>query len=137
MNMSRKTDAAEREKRRLKVAANLKAGLNYRQMAEALDVSLGTVAGDVKILFNRWRKEQVSDIDDHITLQVVQVDTTINAIWDRVTKGELPAIDRMLKLQERKSKLLGLDQPQAIDMTSKGAPLGVSYIMENRNGDSD
>ena len=54
------TKKAEIENRRTEVvAANLLAGLNYRDMASGLDVSLGTIANDVKIILGRWQKEQV------------------------------------------------------------------------------
>lgn len=110
--MSRKTDEARREERRKQVAANLLAGLNYRDMADALGVSLGTISADVRMILGRWQREQVETIDDWVVVQCRQIDRALNAIWSKVLDGDLAAIDRAVKLMERKSKLLGMDKPE-------------------------
>lgn len=100
---------AQREQRRKTVAANLLAGLNYRQMADALDVSIGTIAGDVKIIFGRWQKEQVTAVNEVIRLEVTRLDQALNAIWSDVAAGKPSAINVLLKIMERRARLLGLD----------------------------
>ena len=117
------------------MAANLKAGLNYREIAEALDVGLGTIARDVKIILGRWQKEQVSEIDGHVILQLAQVDSAINAIWKKVIEGNFGAVDRLIKLLERKAKLLGLDKPTTIAGPDGGPIQSITYIVENRLDD--
>lgn len=110
--MTKKTDAAERELRRKKVAANLLAGLTYRQMAEALGVGLATVAADVRLILDRWRKEQVAEIDDWLQVQLRRLDTMLNAIWDKVLSGDLKAAETALHIIERQAKLLGMERQQ-------------------------
>jgi hypothetical protein len=112
--MSRKNQEAEVELRRKKVAANLLGGLNYRQMAEALGVSIGTISSDVKIILGRWQREQVKDADDYVQMELVRLDRALNAIWDRVLEGDLKAIETMLKIEERRARLLDLDAPITI-----------------------
>ena len=107
----KRREEIEREERRKKVAANLLAGLNYREIAEALGVSVGTVSGDVALLVRRWQAEQVSDIGQWRALNVKRLDRAINAIWGEVaTNGNLQAIDRLQKLIEQQGRLLGFDQ---------------------------
>lgn len=106
----RQRDEIEREARRKKVAANLLAGLNYREIAEALGVSIGTVSADVQLLVRRWRAEQVGDISQWQALNVKRLDRAINAIWGEVADGNLQAIDRLQKLIEQQGRLLGFDQ---------------------------
>lgn len=105
----------EREERRRKVAANLLAGLNYREIAEALNVSLGTVSSDVEALLKRWRVEQISQVAEWQALNVKRLDRAINAIWGDVANGNLAAIDRLQKLIEQQGKLLGFDQSMHIE----------------------
>jgi hypothetical protein len=112
--MSRKNQEAEVELRRKKVAANLLGGLNYRQMAEALGVSIGTISSDVKIILGRWQREQVKDACDYVQMELVRLDRALNAIWDRVLEGDLKAIETMLKIEERRARLLDLDAPITI-----------------------
>lgn len=105
----------EREARRKKVAANLLAGLNYREIAEALGVSVGTVSSDVALLVRRWRAEQVSDVGQWQALNVKRLDRAINAIWGEVADGNLSAIDRLQKLIEQQGRLLGFEQGAHIE----------------------
>lgn len=113
--MTRKADAAERELRRRQVAANLLAGLNYREMADALGVSLGTVKNDVEAIIKRWQSEQVEATGDYLNLVERRLDRALNAIWDGVLSGDPKAIMAMLRIEERRAKLLGLDQPERIE----------------------
>jgi hypothetical protein len=107
-----KEKAAEIELRRKKVATNLLAGLSYRAMAEALGVSLGTVAADVKFGVGRWQREQVSQGAEVIGLETTRLDRALNAIWDQVLAGDKGAINTMLKIMERRAKLLRLEVVQ-------------------------
>lgn len=106
----RQREEIEREERRKKVAANLVAGLNYREIAQALGVSIGTVSNDVALLVRRWRVEQISDVGQWQALNVKRLDRAINAIWGEVADGNLAAIDRLQKLIEQQGRLMGFDQ---------------------------
>lgn len=108
--MVRSEQRAEMEIRRKKVWANLLAGLNYREIAEALDCSIGTVCNDVKEKLEELKEETIRDVEEWRTLEIARIDRIINGIWKRVVDGDLAAVDRFLKLAERKAKLLGLDQ---------------------------
>jgi hypothetical protein len=102
---------AEIEHRRAKVAANLLAGLNYRDIAEALGVSLGTIAADAKAVLKRWQQEQVQSLEARRTVEERRLDRAVNAIWNAVLQGDLAAVDAFRKLSERRSRLIGLDAP--------------------------
>lgn len=104
------------EKRRDVVAANLLAGLNYRDIASGLGVSIGTVSNDVKVLMKRWREEQVNQIDDLVTVDLRRLDAAINAIWNDVKEGNLPAVDRLIRILERRSRMLGYDEPEKVEL---------------------
>lgn len=106
----RQREEIEREERRKKVVANLVAGLNYREIAQALGVSIGTVSNDVALLVRRWRVEQISDVGQWQALNVKRLDRAINAIWGEVADGNLAAIDRLQKLIEQQGRLMGFDQ---------------------------
>ena len=132
--MSRKTRQAEIEIRRKKVAANLTAGLNYRDIAGALDVSLATVASDVKMILKNWQADQVSSVDQWVQLESHRLDRAINAIWEKVTSGDLNAIDRALKIMERRARLLGLDTPSVTRLEgADGGPMVIRVVYENED----
>ncbi len=102
----------ELEKRRGIVAANVLAGLNYRDMASQLNVSLGTIANDVKIVAKRYREEQISEYADIVQLELRRIDTALNAIWPDVKLGSKDAISMMLALQNQRAKYLALFEPE-------------------------
>lgn len=104
--------ALEIEKRRAIVAANVLAGLNYRDMAKQLEVSLGTIANDVKIVAKRYREEQISEYADIVQLELRRIDTALNAIWTDVKLGSKSAIDTMIALQNQRAKYLALFEPE-------------------------
>ena len=116
------------EDRRKRVAANLLAGLTYREMADALGVSIGTIARDVTLNLERLHRESILKTDAAVTLDLRRIDRIINAIWTKVVDGNLQAIDRMIKLLERRAKLLGLDAPVVREVTGRdGGSIRIEY----------
>ena len=118
----------EIDQRRRIVAANILAGLTYREIAAALDVSLGTISGDFKAIIKEWRKHYADDADKWLNTQLRRLDVMLNSIWDNVKDGDLQAMDRALKIMERQAKLLGLDKPAGLDLKSGGKPLKIQMI---------
>ena len=100
---------AEIEQRRKQVAANVLAGLMLSEIAEALGVSYDTIKRDWKVIQERWQRDQIQDRQQAVNTDIRRLDRTLNAIWGEVQKGNLLAIDRMVKVLERRAKLLGLD----------------------------
>jgi hypothetical protein len=103
--------------RRKLVAANLLAGLTLRDIAEAIQTefahdptvgtSLPTVHKDVKAILKAWRQDARTAIAHHQEIELMRVDRALNAIWNGVVKGDLPSIDRFIKLSERRGKIEG------------------------------
>lgn len=118
---SAKRDAIE--KRRARIAQLLDAGQSQRQIAELLDVSAGTVNGDIHVLRDRWRKTQLANIQDVMLADLHRVDTAVTAIWLAVESGDLTAIDRFVKLTQLKAQMLGYKAPEQIDVKSGGKAL--------------
>lgn len=114
MGKSGQQKAAENRKnleisqRRTTVAANLLAGLNYREIANNLDVSLGTIAEDFKAILEEWREQYQDVIADWVSVQLRRYDALLNALWHDARNGDLDKMDRVLKIMERQEKLLGL-----------------------------
>lgn len=105
--MSRKTNEAQAEERRVQVMANLMAGHNYRTIAQGLKISISTVHKDVEVIMGRWRREQIRNADQWVLLQTKRIDRAINAIWNDVTSGNLGAIDRLQRLIDQHAKFSG------------------------------
>ena len=55
---------------------------------------------------------QVSESADELrTLEACRLNELLNALWVRAIGGDEKAIDRVLRIMERRARLLGLDAP--------------------------
>lgn len=106
----------EMEHRRKQVAENVLAGLNYRDIGEALKVSIGTVSNDMKVVMARLRREQTGVAAEVIALEIRRIDRALNAIWKKVLSGDTRAIDTMLRLMDQRAKYLALT-PEVHEIT--------------------
>lgn len=114
MATARKGPSAAREDRRKRVYELLLAGRSYSEIATAVGVTKSTVARDVKLLLDQLRADTLADAEAWRRLQVAQIDRGIAALWEGYDGGDLATVDRMLRLLERKAKLLGLDAPTQV-----------------------
>jgi hypothetical protein len=55
-------------------------------------------------------------VDEARQLELMRLDEMQFAIWDRAINGELPALQCVLKIMDRRAKLLGLDKPEKIEL---------------------
>lgn len=101
--------SVEIAERRQQVAANIRAGTDYRTIAEALHVSVGTIASDFKAIMKDWRAHAVVAVEDVVFLELERLNTLQNAIWAKAVGGDYKAIELCLKISERRVKMLGVE----------------------------
>jgi N-methylhydantoinase B/oxoprolinase/acetone carboxylase alpha subunit len=60
------------------------------------------------------------DIESIRKIEAERLDMAQSAIWGSVLSGNIPAVATLIRIQERRAKLLGLDQPvrQQIEVTN-------------------
>jgi hypothetical protein len=67
--------------------------------------------------YQRIRHEVIFEsIDDARQLELMRLDELQVAVWDRAINGELPAAHCVLKIMDRRAKLLGLDKPEKVEV---------------------
>ena len=113
----REYDRAERKRNALELRL---AGASYRDIAQALEVSPATALQDCK--------EALADIpaqqaDEMRTVELSRLDRLQRAVWPRAIKGDLQAVDRAIKIIDRRAKLFGLDAPQQVQITANDIDL--------------
>jgi hypothetical protein len=100
----------------LKALELRKRGMNYSQIGEKLGCSRSTacryVLSELENLADKCREEAVHVRD----LELQRLDALYLKAWEAVEGGDLPAIDRCLRIMERRAKLLGLDAAQKVDV---------------------
>lgn len=103
--------------RRKLVAANLLAGATYREIAAQLNVSVGTIARDVKAVLRELHEHYTKDAEEWRNIQMRRTDVMLNSIWSQVRDGSLMHIDRALRLMDQQDKYLGIHDRLGIDQT--------------------
>ena len=100
----------------LKALELRKRGMNYTQIGEKLGCARSTacryVISELENLADKCREEAVHVRD----LELQRLDALYLKAWEAVEGGDLPAIDRCLRIMERRAKLLGLDAAQKVDV---------------------
>jgi hypothetical protein len=55
-------------------------------------------------------------VDEARQLELMRLDEMMFALWDRAIGGDLPAVSCVLKIMDRRAKLLGLDKPEKVEV---------------------
>jgi len=105
----------------------MRRGKNTREVAEDLQISPRLVANIAARVLEKLRSETTKDAAKWVALSVVRLDAMLNGIYDLAVPREgdppvdlemrLKVIDRVLRLEERRAKLLGLDAPAKVAQT--------------------
>jgi hypothetical protein len=87
-------------------------GLTWDLIAERVGYSH---AASAQKAFERSLVRVVADDVNAIrALETERLDLAQSAIWGKVLQGDNPSISNLLRIMERRAKLLGLDQPTRI-----------------------
>lgn len=110
----RKIEIAERSARAIGLR---KTGASYRAIAATIAREFGIsyseaqAHNDVTRELTRINEDLAHDADCLRTMELERLDTYLLTIARDIQKGDFGAIDRALKISERRCKLLGLDAP--------------------------
>lgn len=103
----------ERDARRRRVTAILLSGVaNQTVIAAELGVNQGTISRDIRAIEAEWRQQSIADLAEARGQDLQRLDRLLAGIWDQARKGHLGAIDRVVKVLERRAKILGYDAPE-------------------------
>jgi len=109
------------------------AGATYEQIRVAKGWKNRSVAYNACMReFHRLKDEPARELRQ---IELLRIDRAQVAIWTQVIGGNFGAIDRFVKLSERRSRILGLDAPAKMALTDPTGekaydPLHV-YVPEN------
>ena len=107
----RRLAAAERQRQALDLRL---AGLPFRDIA--LQLSYAGPAGAYKAVNAALRRTLDPPAAELRSLEAERLDRLQFGLWQRALKGDVTAIDRVLRIMNRRAELLGIDaRPQATD----------------------
>tara|TARA_R110001599_G_scaffold174976_3_gene366982 strand:+ start:2652 stop:3140 length:489 start_codon:yes stop_codon:yes gene_type:complete len=93
-----------------------KMGLDATKISDELDVPLDRVRNIISGALKKLTKDMRGQAEQIRSLEMTRLDDLQAAIWMECMDGKLTAIDRVLKIMERRSKLVGLDAPERLDV---------------------
>jgi hypothetical protein len=101
-----------------------RAGLGYEAIGAQLGLKKSQAHRLVQAGLAECRAQVNANADELRSEELSRLDGMLQGLWPRARKGEAAAVDRVLKIGERRAKLLGLDAPEKRELTGKGgAPL--------------
>jgi len=112
----RKLTAKERE--RIALDMRIK-GKTFKEIAEVLGI---TEAGAFKAAQRAIQKldEKLKEKAEQVlTLEIERLNRMIDVLWPQVEAGEYAAVDRILRVMERRAKYLGLDKPAGLAISGE------------------
>lgn len=107
-NAAVKLAAADRRLRALELR---KAGATLHQIAAQTGVSHEQSRKDLQRAMADLLAEQNASAEELRALELERLERLHIALWKQATDGHHGAIDRLLRIAERRAKLLGLDAP--------------------------
>lgn len=100
--------------RRLQALSLRLSGLNFEDIGKHLDCSAASAS---KLVNETLRRAENPRVEDMRELENTRLDRAQAAIWPRVLQGDLPSIDRFLRISQHRSKINGLESAKKVDLT--------------------
>jgi len=97
-----------------------RAGLGYEAIGAQLGLGKSQAHRLVKRALEEARAQVTANADELRSEELSRLDGMLQGLWPRARKGEVTAVDRVLKIAERRAKLLGLDAPEKRELFGKG-----------------
>jgi hypothetical protein len=119
------SSTARAEQRRTEVARLVgQEGYTLREAAKALGVGLGTVHRDMQACRATWASEQAQHIDSTVREELAKLDRVEASMMNLATGSprantRIKATLAVVRVQERRAKLLGHDAPAKVENVTK------------------
>ncbi len=117
-------------KRRRKLVLELrKEGLLYREIAGRIKEQFGPdelpkgydasyVGQDLRRALKQVESDLETEAKDMLRMELRRLNKLQRAMWHKAMNGDESAVDRVLKVMERRANYLGLDEPEELDLTA-------------------
>lgn len=119
----------ERELRALELR---RAGCSYREIAQTMGLSISKVHRHVKRAYDRLLHQVEDAAEDVRAVELDRLDRLLRGIWQRAAGGDVRAIDRVLKIMERRAAIMGTDAPRRLlplGADGDGVPAGTALAV--------
>lgn len=109
------------ERRRERVSELLAQRLPYREIAAELEVSVSCIWKDTVKIREAWRERSAFNVNEEIERDLRLLDAVIRGLAPDATRGDFKSVIALVKVLERRAKLLGLDAAAEVHLTARPA----------------
>lgn len=94
-----------------------RAGLTFEAIGAEMGITSASAFELVKKSLEDFRSDTAEAVEDHRRLELARLERIVEILWPQVEEGRGDAVDRVLKVAQRKAALLGLDlkTPEAVN----------------------
>ena len=116
---------------KLKAIEYRQAKVSYRAIAKKLGISSSAVFTHVKAAMEEVKKKYTEKATHIVIMEMANLDLAEASLHNKIVDGDTAAIAALLRIQERRSKLIGLDAPikQQIEME---LPEPIRFVYEGK-----
>lgn len=104
-------------------------GATYADIGSMMGISSTGAYKAVLRAIQRLAEQTTETADEYRRLELERLDKMQRNLWTQTLQGSQGAVDRVLKIMERRAKLLGLDAPVKQDITSGGKTISVREVV--------
>lgn len=114
------------------------AGANYDQIARQMGyANKGGAYKAVMRALNAAIQERNKAAEDVLELELARLDTMQLGLWSDASKGRWLAVDRVLRIMERRAAYLGLDAPKRTEVSGpEGGPIEIEQRVVDEDDDA-
>ncbi|MFA7604469.1 MAG: hypothetical protein WCY29_15830 [Novosphingobium sp.] len=112
---ARKALSLQRQKASLELR---RLGNSYAEIGRQVGISTSRAHALVTQALIEVRDSIREDVIELRALELSRLDGMLGGLWPDARKGQVGAVDRVLKIMERRARLLGLDAPAKIARTN-------------------
>ena len=105
-------------------------GGSYRQIGAALGVGLKTAYYDVQRELGKLDAVNEASAERVRDLELARLDRITIALWPRAGTGDPRAVTAMIRVMDRRAKLLGLDAPARVEVVRPDRPFADLTVEE-------
>ena len=110
-------DRVKAAERALEVVELRKRGKSYAEIRRETGYSKTRISQILNAHVDDYAQRHKDELDELRNLENARLDAYLMKVHDKAMDGDLFAIDRALKIMDRRAKLLGLDAPSKIAPT--------------------
>jgi hypothetical protein len=113
---ARKTRSLELQRKALELR---RMGKGYREIGAALGIGRSQAHRLVEAGLEDVKEQIDAEASELKAVELSRLDGMLSGLWADARSGNFAAVDRVLRIMERRAKLLGLDAPVKVAQTTK------------------